>query len=524
MLNSIIIKMRFLTIIALLFITNSVLGQTWSGEVAQLFYDKCTKCHHPGGTGGNSLMTYDDVNPMASIVTTMITNDQMPPWPPDNNYQQYLHTRSLTATEKTTILNWLNNGLPIGNSASIPPPPVYTNSTYLGNGDLTIQIPTYTSKAQGIDDYACFAIPTNLTQNRTIKAIEVVPGNPAIVHHALIYVDPAGNEVTDTIGGNCASPSLSTTKLLMGYTPGATPLVLPNASPLKLGMDIGPGSNIYFQMHYPNGSFGLQDSTKVILHFYPVGTSGIRQITASPIISNYNFSLPANQISTLNGQYPNGTSGLPVDVSIFSVFPHMHLLGQSIKSYATNNVQDTIKFINIPQWDFHWQDFYYFTHLQKVPAGYTIRGRGVYDNTINNPENPNSPPATVNFGLNTTDEMFLIYFHYLTYQAGDENYDLEQLTSLSLNEFINDKDDFLTCYPNPFINEITITSNEMLTSTDLVYVYNSAGELIKQIKSDTNKMIWDGKNENGITVPNGVYFLSTNIKGHFYSQKLIKLN
>ena len=514
---------RSVTVFCAFLLNNMFFAQTWSGEVAELFYNKCSKCHHSGGTGSSSLMTYEEVTPMASIIATVINSDKMPPWPPDNNYQQFLHTRSLSITEKATILNWLNNGLPIGNASNIPPPPVYMNSTYLGTGDLTLRIPTYTSKAQGIDDYVCFAIPTNLAQNRTIKAIEVVPGNPAIVHHALIYVDPLGNEVTDTTGGNCASPSLSSTKLLMGYTPGATPLVLPNANPLKLGMDIGPGSTIYFQMHYPSGSYGLQDSTKVILHFYPLGTTGVRQISAAPIIANYNFTLPANQITTLNWQYPLGSAGLPTDVSVFSVFPHMHLLGQSIKSFATSSGQDTIKFINIPQWDFHWQDFYYFTHLLKVPAGYTINGRGIYDNTSNNPENPNIPPVTVNFGFNTTDEMFLIYFHYLNYLPGDENYDLTQLTSLGINDYLNDSNELITCYPNPFSNEITISS-ELISVYDIVYIYSASGELVRRLKSGQKSITWDCKNDNGLIVPNGVYFLSANVNGKIYSKKIIKLN
>lgn len=343
---------------SILFVQFTANSQTWSGEVAQLFYDKCSKCHHPGGLAPVSLMTYDEVSPMSTIISQYITNDEMPPWPPDNSYQEYLHTRSLSSIEKTTVLNWLNTGLPQGNSAAIPPPPVYTNNTILGNGDLTVQIPTYMSKATANDDYVCFSVPTYLTQNRIIKAVEVVPGNREIVHHALIFIDPSGIESTDTLDGLCASPSNASTKLVIGYTPGASPMILPSVSPLALGMDIGPGSNIYFAMHYPVGSYGEFDSTKVILHFYPPGTTNIRQISAGPLISNNNFTLPANQVTNLTAQYPpNG--GVPTNFSVLSVFPHMHLLGANIKAYAYKANQDTIKFVNIPKWDFHWQDFYF---------------------------------------------------------------------------------------------------------------------------------------------------------------------
>ena len=263
-------------------------AQTWSSDVAQIFYNKCTACHHPGG----------------AAVYQCVNTGEMPPWPPDNNYQQYQHNRALSNVEKSTIISWLNNGAQEGNPNQTPPPPVYTSNTFLGNGDLLVQIPTYMSKATTHDDYVCFNIPTNLTQNRIIRAVEVVPGNREIVHHCLVYLDPNSAETTDTIGGNCASPNNGNTKLITGYTPGATPMILPSANPLNLGLDIGPGSSIYFAMHYPMGSYGAFDSTKVIIHFYPTGTTGVRQISAGPLIANNNFNLPANQETTLTAQVP----------------------------------------------------------------------------------------------------------------------------------------------------------------------------------------------------------------------------
>ena len=91
----------------------------------------------------------------------------------------------------------------------------------------------------------CFSLPTNLTEQRVIKAVEVIPGNPEIVHHVLVYVDQNGTEVTDTIGGNCASPSSFNTKLVGGFTPGATPIIFPNQDQIKLGVTVDPGAKIY---------------------------------------------------------------------------------------------------------------------------------------------------------------------------------------------------------------------------------------------------------------------------------------
>jgi hypothetical protein len=521
--------MKNLVLLILLFQSLSSFAQTWSDNVAQLVYDKCTKCHHTGGIAQFPLMTYSETSPMAAAIYDAVAQDRMPPWPPDNNYQQYVHNRALSASEKTTIQNWILSGAPEGNAANTPPPPVYTSSTLLGNGDLTVQMPAYMSKATAqTDDYACFAVPSGLLQNRVIRAVEIVPANRQIVHHALIYIDPGAVEVTDSIGGNCASPSSQNTKLIAGYTPGATPMVLPSSSPLKLGIDIDAGSQVYFTMHYPAGSYGQFDSTKVIFHFYPPGTTGIRQVGADPIIQNWSFSLPPNQVTSVSAQYPAGSGGVPATISVLSVFPHMHLLGKTIKSYAITPTSDTIKFANIPHWDFHWQDFYFFKHMQKVPQGSKIKGVGVYDNTATNEHNPNNPPVMVTAGLNTNDEMFLVYFHYMLYQNGDENYDMEELMSAGLTDQLADDQSPLHVFPNPFEEgmEISMVTNEGVQAS--VFVYDFTGKLVKRVvhnealTSGKLSATWDGTNESGQSVNKGVYFLSVTIDGKVYTKQVVK--
>lgn len=499
-------------------------AQTWSSDVAQIFYNKCTQCHHPGGAAPFSLMTHAEVSPLAAAVYQCVNTGEMPPWPPDNNYQQYQHNRALSSSEKNTIINWLNNGAQEGNANQTPPPPVYTSTTFLGNGDLQVQIPTYMSKATTQDDYVCFNIPTNLTQNRIIKAVEVVPGNREIVHHCLVYLDPISAETTDTIGGNCASPSNGTTKLITGYTPGATPMILPSSDPIKLGLDIGPGSSIYFAMHYPMGSYGLYDSTKVILHFYPEGTTNVRQINAGPLLANYNFNLPANQITDLNAFYPPGGSTIPTAYSVLSVFPHMHLLGTNIKAYAYKPGADTIKFVNVPKWDFMWQDFYFFKFIQKVPPGYKLKSEGSYDNTANNPNNPHSPPQTIYSGFNTTDEMFLTYFHYLPYQPGDETYDLEALVSASLIDYPLQDQSSIQAYPNPFHDDLTLSFPISLNPSDQIFVYDANGQLKMKLSPEagTTQVHLGHENTEWLGLPKGVYFISARVNGQLLSKKLIK--
>ena len=498
-------------------------GQTWSSEVAEIFYEKCAKCHHNGGGAPFPLMTHEDVSLVASSIYDAVYQEKMPPWPPDNPSAEFLHDRALDSSEKTKILDWMLSGYPEGTPSETPPPPVFNEGSILGDGDLQVQIPTYASKAIANDDYVCFSLPTNLTEERVIKAVEVIPGNPEIVHHVLVYVDENGTEVTDTIGGDCASPSSFNTKLVGAFTPGATPIIFPNQAPIKLGATVGAGAKIYLNMHYPIGSYGLVDSTKVIFHFYPPGETGVREVSSAPLLYNYNFNLPANQITNIGAAYP--TSGTTqTDISIFSIFPHMHLLGKEIGAYGVKPGQDTVRLIHIPHWDFDWQDFYKFRYLQKLPAGSKLKAYGTYDNTASNIHNPFSPPQAVQFGLNTTDEMFVTYLQYLPYVEGDEFHDLSDLTAVELQELTSDGLSSINAYPNPFLKEgVNLVFEDVKLQNAKVIIYNARGEKVKVFGAvDSNKIFWDGMSNNR-PVPAGVYYVSGNINGNFINKRLIKV-
>lgn len=504
-------------------------SQTWSDDVAGIFYDKCAKCHHATGVAPFELMTYNQANSMGTAIYDAVAQDKMPPWPPNNGYQQYVHDRSLTPVQKTTVLSWLSNGMPEGNAANTPPPPVFNAGSILGSGDLEVQIPNYVSKATAqSDDYVCFVIPNGLAQGRTIKSIEIVPGNRAIVHHCLIYVDGTNTTVTDTIGGDCGSPSSSSATLLMGYTPGSSPMTLPSSGPLKLGMNMPANGSIVFAMHYPAGSFGQMDSTKAIFHFYPPGETGIREILAAPVLMNWSFTLPPNQFTNVSAIYPS-SGGIPVDISVLSVFPHMHLLGESMKVYGLKPNQDSIPLIDIPHWDFHWQDFYFFRNIQRIPAGSKFKVDARYDNTATNVHNPNSPPVTIFPGLNTSDEMCLVYAHFMGYVAGDENYDIEALMdneTASLMDIAQENNPIKT-YPNPFDKSITVEMENLKIGDQVtIYVYDFSGRMVQSVLStesyDGQPIVWGGNTSKGEGASSGMYFLSINHNGVFSNKEIVK--
>ena len=525
--------MKSLLLLTFVITSSLSFSQTWADDVAQIVYEKCTKCHHSGGVGPFPLMTYGETSPMASLIDAAVTQDVMPPWPPNNNFQNYAHDRSLSTLEKATLLAWLNGGTPEGNPTNTPPPPVYNVGSILGNGDLEVQIPTYMSKATTTsDDYVCFAIPSNLATGRIIKSVEVVPGNPSIVHHCLVYIDANSNgSVTDTVGGDCQGPSSPTAKLVSGYTPGSTPTVLPSVSPLKLGYSMAANSQVYLGMHFPEGSYGEYDSTKVIFHFYPETETGIRQLSTDILLDNWTFSLPPDQITDVSDVYPNSGAGLPIDYSLLAVFPHMHLIGESMKVYGIKPSLDTLKLIDIPAWDFEWQDFYYYNYMQKAEAGTILHADAVYNNTSANLNNPNDPPITVGAGLNTADEMLVVFMSYLPYVVGDENYNMDSLLNLSTNALLEKEfgPGMFTVYPNPFSSNITLTTSQLQAGDNIsMFVYDIQGQKVKELllnhtaNSGTFEVNWDGKNESGANIANGMYYISINLNGVLSQQRVIK--
>jgi hypothetical protein len=162
--------------------------------------------------------------------------------------------------------------------------------------------------------------------------------------------------------------------------------------------------------------------------------------------------------------------------------------------------------------------------MQKVPQGYKLKSEGTYDNTANNPNNPNSPPQTIYSGFNTTDEMFLTYFHYLPYQPGDETYDLEALISASLNDYPIDDNSSIVAYPNPFDQQLTLTFPKSLGPDDQLYFYDASGQLRFKLEPESGTTVLElGPDQiDWNALPNGVYYLSARLGGQLLSKKLIK--
>jgi hypothetical protein len=412
----------FLIIAALtaIYNTSAAHSPTWTDGIACIIYSHCTNCHNDNGIAPFSLMTYNDVYQNRFAIQASVAAKSMPPFPPKQDKQQYAHANTLDQHEIDEITDWVNNFAPLGNANQIPTPPVYTAGAQLSNPDKVLQIPTYTVNTT-TDLYRCFVLPLNNANQEFIQQIEVIPGNRDIVHHALVFQDtssiPINLDAADPIPGYTAfgSTGSATSKLVLGYTPGQGLFNYAQG----FGARIAPNSYIVIQIHYPGGVSNKVDSTKVLLKY---GPSMLRNLSSAAILNhnstlvNGPLTIPANTVKTFNNQFFVANNTV-----VTGVLPHMHLIGKSIKAISVSPSSDTTVLVDIPEWDFHWQGFYQFQKPLLIPAGSTLYGEATYDNTSNNPNNPNNPPLTVVKGEGTSDEMFLIYFNFAPYIAGDTN-------------------------------------------------------------------------------------------------------
>ncbi|MCB0395219.1 MAG: T9SS type A sorting domain-containing protein [Flavobacteriales bacterium] len=480
----------------------------FSEHIAPIIYENCTSCHRPGNIGPFPLQTYDDVDAYSSLIRVALETGIMPPWPPDTSFQRYAHERLLTQQEKDDIISWIGNGTPQGDPNLAPPIPVFPDGSVLGTPDMQLQIPAYASQAGADDEYKCFYLATNLPTDRKVRAIEIIPGNRAVVHHVLVYAGDANSAPSDSA---CKTQGL---KLMTGYTPGAGPTVFPNGQTVKMGMTLAANSVILLQIHYPAGTIGEVDQTAVNFFFYPENETGVREVSADAILQNWTLFIPANTQKDYTAQYPAGTSVIPVDFSVLSVFPHMHLIGDYIDSYAVTGQNDTVPFARIPHWDFEWQGFYNFKKIVKLPAGSQMFANAHYNNTTTNPHNPNTPPKLVTAGEATTDEMFLVYFHYLPYLPGDENLDLDSLLNVptSINTGQKQGNAGLSVFPNPATSSVNIQFEVAKEGSQTLDVVSASGQVIVSWNitgwvPGMHELRWDGRDCSGSKVSPGIYFV-----------------
>lgn len=454
---------------------------TWNGGVGQIIYNNCANCHHEGGIGPFSLMSYDDAKDRATSIKSHTQDRHMPPWKPDPSYRHFIGERRLSDEQVNLIAEWVDNGTPLGTGVS-PIPPTIKIGSQLNRIDQTVISPKYTVQ-KTVDDYRTFVMPTKHNSLQYLNAVEFIPSNAAIVHHIILYHDPSTvSRNLDSLdpgpgyesnGTGAESPNA---KLIGLWTPGAGIFYLPD----NMGYQLPAGTDLVLEIHYAPNSNAKSDSTTI--NFKYTSSTPVREVKMElplfhfpPVLLQPALIIPANTVKEFGQRTISSNSQ---DISLVGVFPHMHLIGKSYTIFSTKGT-DTTKLIRIPDWDFHWQGFYTYQKLIKIPKQSFIHGRAVYDNTSNNPHNPSNPPITVSAGENTKDEMMVAFIAYTDYQAGDENIILD--STILTTGIAHEKPSLTSVYPNPASDIITISSTDPVKNAK---IYLLDGRLVAEYKNE----------------------------------------
>ena len=397
----------------------------FSENISPIIYNNCTVCHRPGEIGAFLPLTnFNEVYSNRDLIAYAIAGDEnlrhgepiMPPWPPDRSYSTLVGERYLTENQIHDILEWISDGAVQGDPSLEFPMPIFPEGSAIGEPDVLLEMEeSYFIEGNFEDDYRCFVLDTNFDEDKDIAAIEFRPGNSEAVHHAILVAVPHGeaddlDEQDPEYGYECFGGfgTQNISDLLGGYAPGYVASLFPPG----LGQSIPANSDIILQIHYAPLNTDQTDQSSLNIFFKD---EPVERYVQQQVMVNWWFELPPEEITEVELSIE-----VSQDISLIQIFPHCHLLGKSWEIYALDPMNDTIPIIRINNWDFDWQSFYTPQYMLHIPAGSELYAKCVYDNTSENPDNPNDPPQTVYWGEGTHDEMFYVPIRFIPYQEGDE--------------------------------------------------------------------------------------------------------
>lgn len=375
---------------------------TFSKDVAPILYNNCATCHRPGEIAPMPLLTYQEARPWAKSIREYVASGKMPPWHADEPHGVFLNDRRLTDADKNTLIAWVDGGAPEGNPKDLPPVPKFAEGWQIGKPDMVFSMPKpFAVPAEGTIDYQYFTVPTNFTEDKWVQAIEVRPGNRNVVHHVIVYMKEP--EAAPFLSGfNQVLPKMPQMNRPGGAGPGVMLTAVAVGSPPMVfqpgeAIRIPAGTSLIFQVHYTAKGKATTDQSGIGLIFAKQAPE--REIHAAAFM---------NPMMKIGAGVPDQAIDCAVeftqDSHITAMVPHTHLRGKSWEYRLIYPNGDSQVVLEVPHYDFNWQTWYMFAKPLVVPKGSRLESTAHYDNSPNNPSNPN-PKIDVRWGDQTWDEM-----------------------------------------------------------------------------------------------------------------------
>jgi mono/diheme cytochrome c family protein len=392
---------------------------TFYRDVEPILQQRCQVCHRAEGIAPMRFETYEQTRLYAAAIAATTQRKSMPPWFADPHIGHFSNDPSLTGEQIAALAAWAAAGAPAGNPHDAPPPVRWAESWSIARPDLVLKMPKGVAlPASGDVEYTYEIVPTGFKEDRWVQAVEVLPLLRANVHHAVVYVRPPDSKwmrhapvgvpftaSTLTDPDDRRGAHWTDSDVLLVYAPGSSP----DNWPEGMAKFIPAGSDLVFQMHYTTNRHEGSDQTRVGLIFAK-HTPAQRVLTLQ--LTNDHFVIPPGA-----PDYRVEARGtLPNDAMLLSFFPHMHLRGKRFeynivhgeKNSGARQDQEMEPLLDV-HYHFHWQMSYRLAEPRLLKAGTELQAVAWYDNSRDNPHNPD-PEAAVRWGEQTYDEMMVGFF------------------------------------------------------------------------------------------------------------------
>jgi hypothetical protein len=377
---------------------------TFYRDVLPILQQHCQECHRPGEIAPMPFLTYADTRPWAKAIREQVIARKMPPWFADPAYGHFANDRSLSQLQIDTLSAWVNAGAAVGDPKDAPPPRQWPQGWNIGTPDQVFEMPEpFAIPATGAVDYQYVILPTHFTEDRWVQKVEVRTSSRSAVHHAVVYIREPGSkwlesEPREKTFSVPLAKGFTTSDLLMVYTPGNSY----DQWPPGIAKRIKAGSDLVLQMHYTASGTAARDRTRIGIVFAKVPPT---QAVLSLQMSNDRFVIPPG-----DSNYRVQVSGtLPNDALLIAMFPHMHLRGKGFEYLITEPGGRVETLLKVNHYDFQWQLNYRLAEPRPLKAGTHLTWVGYFDNSPNNPSNPD-PTAEVRYGEQSWDEMMIGFF------------------------------------------------------------------------------------------------------------------
>jgi hypothetical protein len=388
-----------------------VAAPTYYRDVLPILQLHCQSCHRAGEIGPMRLMSYAQARPFARAIADSAAKREMPPWFADPAIGRFSNDPSLTPQEIDTLVSWANAQAPAGDPHAAPRPRQWPEGWMIPQPDAVVRMPKPVAlPAHGDIDYTYEIVPTRFNEDKWVQMSEIQPSSRANVHHAVVYVRPPnshwlrhapvgvpfkGADMTDE--QDREDTRFTQADILLVYAPGSSP----DNWPEGMAKFVPAGSDLVFQMHYMAHGHPTTDQSSIGIIF---AKNPPRQRVLTLQLTNDRFVIPPG----VDDYRIEVHGSLPNDATLLSFFPHMHLRGKRFE-YNLLRVDKTAEPLLRVNYNFYWQLSYRLAEPLALPAGAVLQAVAWYDNSKNNPHNPD-PDAVVRWGDQTYDEMMVGFF------------------------------------------------------------------------------------------------------------------